>query len=318
MRKNNTGKAILRFLIGAVLLAAVVVVLLRFVLPNDQTAPLTEVDKTQTAHTDPVTEVDKTQTAYTDPVTPGTDANIPGEPENTPVPFVDTNDSDISDEPEDTEPGTFDLFTDEPEDLFDEPYTGEEITGDDVTEDEPEDEPEVEPVVTPVPVVTPAPIASADCNSAVAAAQKYPWKSDRATRVKNGITQFETLTSDKGGSVIKITGWSYGNWEGFNGKNNTTYVSVTNEKKETKYYDVTVVSGISGITHTIKHGRNMELADFTCMIDVSDYPDGTYSLGSANRFKVDKNTYSFAYTYGEAYTITVVSGIVTARGGVEN
>ena len=77
-----------------------------------------------------------------------------------------------------------------------------------------------------------------------------------------------------------------------------------------------------GIEHTTPYGKNMELADFVCNIDVSSYPDGTYTLGSANHFTIThngaKNTMHHAYTFGDAYKFTVTGGYVTSIGGVEN
>lgn len=343
VRKNNIGKAIVRFAAGAIVLVAVIVILITVILPKEEPRVLTEDPGSQTADNtiqqdpeeDPGIFADKSnapdQTADpetgsavgdTASVTGGTNEVLPGdtfaaEGENDPV--IDT---DPADEAEFNYP-EFDDADD---------YDGDEFPSDEFTDEDFEDEIgefgtleedaepvyEPDPIVTPEPAPTPVPVASETCNSPVSAALKHPWKSDKATRVKNGVVTFETLTSDKGGSVIKIVGWSFGNWEGFNGKDNTTYVSVTNEKNETKYYDVQVSEGITGIEHTIKHGRNMGLADFICMIDVSSYPDGVYRLGSANRFKANGSWYSFAYTFGDDYAITVVGGVITARGGVEN
>ena len=62
----------------------------------------------------------------------------------------------------------------------------------------------------------------------------------------------------------------------------------------------------------------MEFADFTVVIDLSGYPDGTYSMGSANRFYADGLTFSFGYTFGDAYTFTLVDGMIVSMGNVYN
>lgn len=342
VRKKNIGKAIVRFAAGAIVLVAVVVILITVILPKEEPKVMPEGPDSRTAdNTVKETEADPgifadannapEQTADpetgsaegdTASVAEGNNEVLPGsefaaEGENDLVIGTDPGDEEEFNYPDFGEADDYD--GDEfPSGEFTDEGSEDEIGEFGTLEEETEPEYELEPIVTPEPAPTPVPVASETCNSPVSAAQKHPWKADKATRVKNGVVTFETLTSDKGGSIIKIVGWSFGNWEGFNGKNNTTYVSVTNEKNETKYYDVQVSEGVTGVEHSLKHGRNMGLADFICMIDVSDYPDGVYRLGSANRFKVNGSWYSFAYTFGDDYAITVVGGVITARGGVEN
>ena len=248
-----------------------------------------------------------------------------GEDEPTGDP-ADTQPAEPGNEP-DTEPGDEPDFTDaglngdedEPgsTDETDDPGMFGEITEEPTPE--PTAEPTPEPTPTPLPTPTPVPAEQyAKRVTSNTVLKTYKWKLDKESRVKHGITELEILTSVNGGSVISFTGWSYGNWEGFNGRDNTTYVYITNEKGERQLYEVTVARGATGITHKLTHGHNMDYADFTCVIDVRSYPSGTYSMGTMNRFKVSGNSYSFGYTLGDAYTFTVVDGIVTAMGGVEN
>ena len=304
VRKNNVGRAIIRFLIGAIILAVLVLVFQQMILKKNYDT--TKQPDGSTTIADAIDQAEK-QGEFADNTTP--EGN---EDESFTEPYTGEEDEPFN-EPADE--GEDDFFGDEGNDEFDvEPEDGEEIAT----------PVEAEPVVTPTPVptATPVPTPTAVPASLYAQVNKkakdYPWKTDRDTRVKNGITEITIGTSENGGSVVSMTAFCFGNWEGFNGKDCMTFVEVKDQKKNCQYYPVTVAPGATGIEHTVRRGKNMDMADFTCVIDVSSYPDGTYSLGSCVRFKVSGNTYSFGYTFGEAYDFTVVGGYITAMGGVEN
>ena len=151
------------------------------------------------------------------------------------------------------------------------------------------------------------------------------WKTDKQSRINHGITEIRVLPSENSGHVLSITGWSFGtytiaNSRGWDGKSNITYLTVTNEKKQTMYYEVMVNAGATGIEHTTPYGKNMELADFVCNIDVSSYPDGTYTLGSANYFRIthngQNNTMHHAYSFDNDYRFSIRSGYVVSFGSI--
>ena len=305
LRKNNVGRAVVRFLIGAVIIAAIVIALNELVLKKkDNTLPdlspqPSSVLIADQGHTDEPT-VDSEPADDPADVQTGENAVVSGDETDDPGTEPDGSEDGTGEIDETGDPGVFGEVTEEPT-------------------AEPTPDPTPDPTPTPLPTPTPVPselYAKRVTSNTVL--KTYKWKLDKESRVKHGITELEILTSVSGGSVISFTGWSYGNWEGFNGRENTTYVYITNEKGERQLYEVTVARGATGITHKLTHGHNMDYADFTCVIDVSAYPSGTYSMGTMNRFKVSGNSYSFGYGLGDAYTFTVVDGIVTAMGGVEN
>lgn len=331
VRKNNVFRAILRFVLGAAVIVALILLLNHFVL-KDKSDPKPADDYVYT----PLEE----QLANKD-AAPAPEADVASEPAGTEEP----QDQPVSELPGEELPGE-ELpgedgaeEGDEPyddgdqNDGFDDGYLPEGDAGDHYEDGEPapedgseeegfgEGEPEAEATPEPTPAIaaTPTPVpASLYASGDMKTATKYPWKLDSATRTKHGITELSIGTSERGGSVISLVGFSYGNREGFNGKSNEAYVYIQNDKNQRRFYGVTTAEGASGITHTLKRGKNMEFADFTCVIDVSGYPNGTYSMGSANRFKADGSTFSFGYTFGDAYTFTVVDGIITSMGGREN
>lgn len=129
-------------------------------------------------------------------------------------------------------------------------------------------------------------------------AKQYPFKLDKEARVYHAITEVNISNNNR--NLLKIAGYSYGNWEGFDGVNNETWIYFINENDQIVYYPVTICRGCTNIPHTIANGRNMDYADFTCIIDLSDLPDGKYKIGSANRFKVGNDYFLFGGTFGEA------------------
>ena len=334
VRKNNVFRAILRFVLGAAVIVALILLLNHFVLKDKS---------------DPAPKDDYVYTPLEDQLANKDAANEPAVPDETPAsaeegepaePAADEQPIEGLPEDDDTEPGEINEPYDEGDqnDGFDdgsllegdegdglsygetnEPYDEGGLPEDDFGEGDIEAEPDATPEPTPVIAATPTPVpASMYASGDFATATKYPWKLDSATRTKHGITELTIGTSVNGGSVICLTGFSYGNREGFNGKSNDAYVYIQNEKNQRRFYKVTTEAGASGITHTLTRGKNMEYSDFTCVIDVTGYPNGIYSMGSANRFKADGSTFSFGYTFGDAYTFTVVDGIVTSMGGREN
>ena len=331
VRKNNVFRAILRFVLGAAVIVALILLLNHFVL-KDKSDPKPADDYVYTPLEEQLANKDATPAPGVD-VTPepeGIDepqelpgGELPGgELPDDELPVEDGGEEgnepyDDGDQNDGFDDGT--LMEGDAGDHYDEgePDVEGNVEEDDFGEGEPE--PEATPEPTPAIAATPTPVpASLYASGDMKTATKYPWKLDSATRTKHGITELSIGTSERGGSVISMVGFSYGNREGFNGKNNEAYVYIQNEKNQRRFYKVTTAEGASGITHTLKRGRNMEFADFTCVIDVSGYPNGTYSMGSANRFKADGSTFSFGYTFGDAYTFTVVDGIITSMGGREN
>ena len=330
VRKNNVFRAILRFVLGAAVIVALILLLNHFVL-KDKSDPKPADDYVYTPLEEQLANKDATPAPESD-VMP--EPASEGEPQEQPAGELPENELPGEELPgEDGAEEVNEPYDDgDQNDGFDDGYLAEGDAGDHVEADEPETEggteeegfgegePEAEPTPEPTPAIaaTPTPVpASLYASGDIKTSTKYPWKLDSATRTKHGITELSIGTSERGGSVISLVGFSYGNREGFNGKNNEAYVYIQNEKDQRRFYRVTTAEGASGITHTLNRGENMEFADFTCVIDVSGYPNGTYSMGSANHFKADGSIFSFGYTFGDAYTFTVVDGIITSMGGRE-
>ena len=333
VRKNNIAKAVIEFIVGAAVLAGIIFALNEFVLnkkyaedvpPVDANPIVMDGEKSETADEN---EQQPVETADNEPVEPETENGFEAE-----------NETDVFGMDEDAFGGEDDSFAEEenfgePEgeepaefgDVFGEVENGEENA-------EPENEPETEPdepeetepaeIVNEIPEADAAAVVPATEYAAVSkAAEGYKnWKLDKDTRVSNGISRFEVLTGENGGSVLSLTGWIYPNDKpGYNANDSQKkYVYVQNEAGQIHFYEVKQDPGASGVTHQIVNGIHMDCSDFSCNINVGGYPSGTYTLGSALDFRMKEGRYHFGYTFGEAYTFTVVNGIVTSVGGVEN
>ena len=328
IRKNNIGRALVRFLIGAIILAALVIVIKEFWLKKDNKPSPTDKTGTNEQLADnqnkannptPLGDLDKQENDIeniTDDQSPADTGD-----EHTNDDNFDEGDEGLTDEDgfDATQDGDETDFGDDEGDGFDLP---------DDSVNEPTPTPTLEPTPTPAPTATPMPAnlyAARITDKNIANIKN--WKTDKKSRIENGVSDIHTVPGENGGHILSITGWSFGtyllaNSYGWDGNSNTTYVTVTNEKKQVTFYAVTVSEGITGIEHSTPKGKNMEKADFVCNIDVSAYPDGTYSLGTANYFIIKRNgtnnKFHHAYSLGDAYKFTVVGGYVTSLGGVEN
>ncbi|MBQ3761132.1 MAG: hypothetical protein II875_03855 [Clostridia bacterium] len=323
VRKNNMGRALVRFLIGAIIIAALVIMINEFWLKKSDNPADDVTSGVQTAVNSgaetvegDTTPLDQAGSDETQNTGAQADDNGTENGENEGDTFGDILSNDGGESTEGTE-GTEGI----------EGTEGSEGTdgGDDF-------EIAVTPTPTAVPTPTPSPAATAVPQEMYASrvtkkdVTGAKWLTDKQTRINNGITDFVVLPSVNSGSVISITGWSYATYNtanrGWDGKHNTTYLYVTNEKKQVSYYAVTTAAGATGMTHTTTGGKNMDMADFTCIIDVSGYPDGTYSIGSCHHFTITHNSktnhFHHGYTFGDTYNFTVKDGIVTAVGGIEN
>lgn len=313
VRKNNVGRAIIRFVVGLVLLAAVVFILTKVVNKDHGVQP----DKTANNITaDQTVSTPSGELVFGEPLSAETDTDAASEGS---IPEDNSGEGELLPDENELIGDDTDVFgEDEPEDFTD--YEPEDLFGDepeDIIDIEPVATPEPEPTPTPVPTATPVP-ASMYATPNLQLASKYPWKFSTG-HVYNGISQLDILSSETGGNVISMTGWTYANHAGFNGKDSTIYVIVMNEAGFQVFYPVTISAGATGIEHTgAANSKNLNRADFTLCIDVTAYPDGKYRMGSAIRYTIGKNTYSYGFTFGDAYDFTVQSGIITAMGGVEN
>ena len=184
---------------------------------------------------------------------------------------------------------------------------------------EPTAEPTAEPTPEPTPEVTPIPESEfsplvTTFGKAGTAIKKTNFKVIEG-EIKNGLTEF-AVSAANDYKVITMTGYGYSDNARFDGANCDIYIIVLDSKGAARFYSPKMVVGITGMVHEGK-GKNLNMCEFMATIDVSDFPDGSYQIGVGVQYKPGSTWYRFAYTFGEAYNFTTVSGVVTAVGGVE-
>ena len=284
IRKNNVGRAIIRFLIGLLILAILLWVLFEFVLNGSFDLSGQKPDNAM-----PIGSVIPTDDANSEDVL----ATIP--PEDN----ADTGEQPVSQEE-----------TDDPE-----PAETPEPTA----TAEPTPEPTATPVPTPEPTATPAPTATPIPAEQFSARynqfESLKYWGVKKDRIDNGVTRFE-IPASNGGKLISLTGWGLLTDKGFNGAKAENFIMIIDRKQQVRLYKTTRAPGATGMTHNVD-GVNLDQCDFTAMIDVSDFANGDYQIGVAVSYVSNGKTYRYAYTFGDAYNFTVAGGVVSAVNGIE-
>lgn len=284
IRKNNVGRAIIRFLIGLLILAVLVWVLFEFVLNGS-------FDLSGQKPDDAVQIGD---------VIPENDAE--GEDAFAAVPTEEAPDTGV-------------LAVSQEETA--EPETAE--TPETTVTPEPTAEPTATPVPTPEPTATPAPTATPIPAEMFAARyaqyESLKYWGVKKDRIDNGVTRFE-IPASNGGKLISLTGWGLLTDKGFNGAKAENYIMIIDRQQKVRLYQTTRAPGATGMTHNVD-GVNLDQCDFTAMIDVSDFANGDYQIGVAISYVSNGKTYRYAYTFGDAYNFTIADGVVSAVNGIE-
>ncbi|MBQ3079166.1 MAG: hypothetical protein IJC48_04080 [Clostridia bacterium] len=169
------------------------------------------------------------------------------------------------------------------------------------------------PEPTPTPTPTPIPQSAFSIRTADNTLSSIRnWKVD-LSKIDQNLVKFKVHEDH----VLELIGWSYAKDEKFDGENCDIYIIVLDAKNKMNVYIPTVEPGVSGNAHEGK-GKNLDKCDFTALVDVSDFADGDYRIGSGIVYKSGNTTRRYCYTFGESYDFTVVDGLITAMGGIEN
>jgi len=283
IRRHNTGRAIVRFLIGLLVIAVCVLVLYEFVLNGDFSGLIDNTVK----DAKPLTATQQPDETNRLEIIKGSEKPVAAE--ETDMPGVATEEEPV--------------FT----------VLDPEVTP------EPTAEPTSEPTPEPTPAVTPIPESEfsklvTEFGKAGTSINKTQFKVIEG-EIQNGLTEF-SISAPNDYKVITMTGYGYSDNKRFDGANCDVYIIILDSKGATRFYEPKMVAGITGMVHEGK-GKNLEMCEFTAAIDVSDLPDGNYQIGVGVQYKPGSTWYRFAWTFGEAYDFTTVGGVVTAVNGVE-
>lgn len=134
---------------------------------------------------------------------------------------------------------------------------------------------------TPVPTPTPTPVPTSIPESLISAGRGVDPGDMPSTpiddTIRTGITSFFVSPADDY-HIIEVEGYAYLEHVLYDGDNSSVYLIVRNPAGQLAAYLASTEEGISGVAHQ-GIGQNLALADFRVYIDISNYMDGTYTLG---------------------------------------
>lgn len=146
--------------------------------------------------------------------------------------------------------------------------------------------PTAKPTAEPTPEVTATPEPTKIPDAAVApikfSGYKLPSLSAKDTEL--GVTHsFVSAANDN--RYLHLQGYAYINDAGYNGADANLYLVIIRSTGHTALALPTKVSGISGGEHASALCANASASDFDVVIDVSKFPDDSYTLGMVFMYK---------------------------------
>lgn len=145
---------------------------------------------------------------------------------------------------------------------------------------EPTDTPTAEPTAEPTPEVTATPEPTAIPSSAVAQLKfsGYKLPSLSAKDAELGITHSFRSSADDN-RYLHLQGYAYIDDSGYNGADAQLYLVIIRSTGHTALALPTKSAGVSCMEHATAKCANASASDFDVVIDVSQFPDDSYTLG---------------------------------------
>ena len=165
---------------------------------------------------------------------------------------------------------------------------------------------------TPVPTPAPTPVPTSIPEVLITAGRGLDADDLESTpiddTVRADITSFFVSPADDY-HIIEVEGYAYLEHELYDGDNSSVYLIVRNPAGELAAYLATSEEGISGVEHQ-GIGKNLAQADFRVYIDVSNYADGTYTLGTLLMCMHQGSEVRVAYRFPDTLNFGVRGGEV--------
>lgn len=184
----------------------------------------------------------------------------------------------------------------------------------DLTEatDAPTPEPTEAPTEAPTPAPTPEPTALPADKCAKPMANIPPLPDNASENGAIGITKCYVSQPDDN-KLMHITGYGYVNQDTFDGAQARSWLIVTQVSTNQKMaYPLTLTQGVSGLPHSSAVCQNAASSDFEIYMDVSQYPEGIYSLALVIGYipeSANKPVYAY-YPFSGDISFTVLNGSV--------
>ena len=174
--------------------------------------------------------------------------------------------------------------------------------------------PTPEPTAAPTDAPTPEPTAL-PAGKAAKPMQKVP---DLPTAVSEngaiGITDCYVSQADDS-KLMVLTGYGYVDEETFDADGAKSWLVISQVATGQKLaYELTKAPGVTGLSHAAAVCQNVASSDFEIYLDVSQYPEGIYSLAMVIGYVPEgekKVTYRY-YTFSGAVSFNIVNGQVVS------
>lgn len=179
---------------------------------------------------------------------------------------------------------------------------------------EPEATPEPTAVPTPVPTATPEPTPEPD-GARIPESSFSAYRTDlKVPKAYNGAEVGVSrcyVSRLNYYQVMQVNGWGYIDVPEFNGLTCTTYALVTPAgESRGRIYQCINRDGASRRIHEPEYAENVYAADFEVTIDTSDYESGDYELKLILQFAGEEKTYVYLCPFEKTHTFSVVDGEV--------
>ena len=175
---------------------------------------------------------------------------------------------------------------------------------------EPTDAPTPEPTAEPTPEPTATPEPTSIPSSAVAALKfsgfKLPSLSTKTAQL--GVTHSYRSAADSN-RYLHLQGYAYIDEADYDGANAELYLVVIRSTGHTALALPNRAVGISGVDHADAQCKNASSSDFDVVLDVSKFPDDSYTLGMVFVYKdANGNSVKEYCTFPTDMSFSVLSG----------
>ncbi|MDO4355798.1 MAG: hypothetical protein Q4E13_04730 [Clostridia bacterium] len=313
-QKMSISAAVIRFLIGLLLIAIVVFAGFYLLFEVDYSSRLLNSDGTYASTRAYVLPPDGSGAT----ATPLSDSTPEPTPEATAEPPAET--------PEPTVEPTTDAATTAPSEPTEAPTATAESTQPAIIistlEPSPSPTPTVAPTTVPTPTAIPTtePVGARIPDSAISAYRenlKLP-KTYSGEGLNVGLSRCY-LSKLNYYQVMQVNGWGYIDEAEFDGGQCTTFALITSKDTgKSRVYLCTSIDGASGRVHQPQSATDVNACDFQVTIDTSDFDSGDYDFKLILYYKVGSHMRTWICPFETDHTFTVVDGEIVTGLPLDN
>lgn len=119
--------------------------------------------------------------------------------------------------------------------------------------------------------------------------------------------------------VMQVNGWGYIDDADFDGHQCTTFALITNRQTgQSRVYLCTSLNGVSGREHQPQNAVNVNDCDFQVTIDTSEFDSGEYEFQIILYYSVDDRMRTWICPFDTAHTFSVVDGEIVQGLPLDN